>query len=440
MTILLTPSIDIASQKQRAGEAAVSASRRLRVLALGPQDVWPATDGGKEGIHGAVEALSRLVDLTYACPAKPADAATQAHFEAIGVRYCPVGYEPRDTPGVVVGATLRGRPFKFHKYGTTEAARLFDAAIGPMAPDVLLCFHAHTEELGRRLAQLRGWNLPLLVREHNIEYQLVSSYRASLSWPGRMAGWLFEQLTRREEQRIWQTADATAFLSDRDFATACQEGRGGRLILAPEGVPLPPRRAQDHANAQKQLLIPLNKRATQSVANLKDFLNGYWAVIANDPRLQGIRLAVTGVDAATLAQLTGFDLSAQQRTRVLALGFLPSLAPAFAASLALISPTFVGGGIRKKVLEGMANQLPVIATALDIDTCSFFNPPDNILPLTTPQALVDTIERLRTDVAFWNKLSDAGRATVEEHASWDSFAAILVDEMRRLLAQRGVSQ
>lgn len=411
-------------------------ARRLQLLTVGPQPVWPPTDGGKEGIHGALQALARHVDVVYACPCPDPRAESLAHFRSLGIDYRPVPFEPVDSPGVVLSSTLQLKPFKFHKYGNRAALAAFDRALQGVQPDAVLCFHAHMEEMGQRLRRRHRWNVPLLVREHNIEYELVASYRASLPLLKRLAAAPFEWLTRRAEQRLWARADAVAFLSDRDHATALAAGRVSRPLLAPEGVPLPPRRAVRRPPGSPRLLIPLNQRATQSVLNLRQFMHEFWPVAAADPGLQQTTLAITGVDAARLHELTGLTPQAQQRLRIEALGFLPSLLPAFESALALVSPTFVGGGIRKKVLEGMAHQVPVIATDLDIDTCGFFDPPHNILRLGTPAAFASTVGALAADDERWRRLAEAGRDTVERHASWDGFAAVVVSEIEVLVRDR----
>lgn len=402
---------------------------RHRLLCLAPQEPWPATDGGKEGIHGAVQALAARADLLLACPGRPADAATAAHFQSLGVDYRPVAYEPRETAAVILGASLQLKPYKFHKYGTPEAARRYDETIAAFEPDAIVCFHAHMEELAQRLKRRRGWRVPVLVREHNIEYEMVASFRAALpAWKALLA-WPIEWVTRRTERQIWDRADVTAFLSDRDFATARASGSTGRLVLAPEGVPIPPARVATRPAGDPQLLVPLNRRAPQSVANLRSFLHGHWATQAGRPELAAVCLAVTGVDAAQLADLTQMSLDDQRRLRVRALGFLPTLAPAFEAATAIIAPTFIGGGIRKKILEGMAHQVPVIATDLDIGTCGYFRDGDNILRLGTPEEFTATVHRLLVDDALWHRLSANGRTTVECHADWGRFADVLMHEL-----------
>jgi glycosyltransferase involved in cell wall biosynthesis len=162
----------------------------------------------------------------------------------------------------------------------------------------------------------------------------------------------------------------------------------------------------------------------------------YWPEVVVEPDLRSATLVITGVGSDQLHKLTGISPEEQNRLRIKATGFLPSLLSTFEGALALVSPTFVGGGIRKKILEGMANQVPVIATNLDVDTCDFFDPPNNILRLGDPQEFVATLFALASDAEFWFRLAAAGRETVERHANWDKFANTIVNELVTLLNVR----
>jgi glycosyltransferase involved in cell wall biosynthesis len=410
-------------------------TRRPRLLCLATQEPWPATDGGKEGIHGAVEALARDADLLLACQGKPASPAASEHFSKMGVRYCPVDADLGGGPLHIAKSMLMLKSFKFHKYGTPALTRRFAAVIDGFVPDAIVCFHAHMEEMGQRLKQQFGWRVPVVVREHNIEYELVESYLAALPrWQQRLTApvaWL----TRRAEYAIWQRADITAFLSDRDHATALASGVKGNLVLAPEGVPIPPARIARRPEGADRLLVPLNRKAPQSVANLRAFLRDYWLPSVQRGALPGVQLDVTGVTPEQLELATGVSPAHQRDGRVEALGFLPELQPAFARALAVLAPTFIGGGIRKKILEAMANQVPVIATDLDIGTCSYFTAGQNILRLGSPDEFVATIETLRSDLALWQQLSDQGRGTVEQHANWARFAEVIFDSLEELRPQ-----
>lgn len=396
---------------------------RPKVLALGPQNVYPPVDGGKEGIYGALRALALHADVTYAYPAT---SLNPCHgYAKIGVTGVPFHYVPEDRPLSILSATLAGKPYKFEKYSSDAAVRALSEAMPATAFTTIICHHAHTYGLARRFARLRDLKVPILVREHNIEYELVESYRDSLRGIKHAAASLFAWLTRREELRIWQQADAVGFLSDQDMRTA-QEAVGSGLslfFLAREGVSIPPRREVRHPVAEAPLLVLLNPRASQSVVNLRRFVHHYWLPLRERHLIDNEMLHVTGVTQEQLSELIELDVGIMSGSGIHALGFLPSLTSTLEGALALVSPTFVGGGIRKKVLEAMAHQLPVIATDLDISCCDYFKPHKNILPMGDADSFANTVRRLRVDDAHWLKLSSLARDTIEKYANWELYGS-----------------
>jgi glycosyltransferase involved in cell wall biosynthesis len=92
-----------------------------------------------------------------------------------------------------------------------------------------------------------------------------------------------------------------------------------------------------------------------------------------------------------------------------------------------------GVELRKKVLEAMANQVPVVATELDLGTCHYFDAGRNILLMGEPSAFAQTVAALRDDPERWLSLVESGRATVEEHASWEGFARAMRGQIEALL-------
>lgn len=405
---------------------------KRKVLVLGPQDVYPPVDGGKESIYGALAELARRVDVTYAYPAS-AESLVDG-YSKIGVAAKPMRYHPQESAALILSATLAGKPYKFEKYSSAAAVRALNAAVPAVSFSAIVCHHAHTYGLAQRFARLRGLNVPIMVREHNIEYALVCSYRDSLGGIRRAAASFFAHLTRREEIRIWREADAVVFLSDQDLriAQAAVGSSSARLFLAREGIPLPPRRDVHHPGAQAPMLVLLNPRATQSVINLRDFVHRYWIPLRERKRLNCEVLHVTGVTDEQLAGLIELDITKMSESGIRGLGFLTSLAPTLEGALALVSPTFVGGGIRKKVLEAMAHQLPVIATDVDIVCCNYFQRNVNILPLGDADHFADTVTRLRSDEHHWLDLSARARDTVEEFASWERCGDALFEVINNL--------
>ena len=66
---------------------------KIKLLCLGVQDVIPPDDGGKEGIHGALAALARTADVTYAYPARTYNPAAARGYARINVHAVPVSMQ-----------------------------------------------------------------------------------------------------------------------------------------------------------------------------------------------------------------------------------------------------------------------------------------------------------------------------------------------------------
>jgi glycosyltransferase involved in cell wall biosynthesis len=409
----------------------------MKLLCLGIQDVIPPDDGGRETIHGALAALAKMADVTYAYPARSANRDALQAYARIKVRAVPVGFLPRESVALITSSSVRLLPYKFEKYATARAVAWFADALEAFQFDAVLCFQPHTVRLAEGILKRRGARVPVILREINIEYQLADSYARHLRMPLRLAADAYAWIARREEQDIWRRVQAVALMSDADMSSALGAGVRGNFFLAREGVRLPAIRKASWPGRTAQLLLLFNPRALQNVVNLRIFFDRYWAKVQTAGLLPGIPLAITGVDKTRLADLLRVDVAQLDAYNVRPLGYVQCLSDIFASSLALVSASFVGAGVRKKVFEAMAHQLPVIATPLDIRSCSFYQPNANILQMETVDDFVTAVKLLSHDPGFWARLSEAGRSTVERHADWQTFAEAIMAEAVRLVRAPG---
>lgn len=407
---------------------------KLKILALGPQNVFPPTDGGKEGIFGALCALSRHADINYAFP--HGHAIVERGYIDIGVIPLPMRVVLREDIFAIIQATLKFRPYKFQKYSSKLILKELDRLIGDKSFDAIICHHPHTFRLAEALRSLRDWDIPIILREHNIEHELVKDYCGSLNGLKKGFGRLLSSLTKHEEQLIWSIVDGVAFLSDYDYEKAASSNISGNFILAREGIPLADIREISKPSEDAPLVILLNPNAAQSLKNLKVFIEQYWRPLIESNQLTNETLYITGVTSNQLADLIGINLDLLRSIRVIGLGFLPTLDELFRNSLALISPTFIGGGIRKKILEAMSNWVPVIATQKDISSCSYFSVEHNILKMENPLEFRDAVLRLRSDMVFRSYISKNARETVENYASWDHYGDVMIGFIARAMESR----
>jgi len=404
----------------------------MKILCFGPQDVIPPTDGGKQGIFEAISALSRIGEITYVFPRAEKDTRADL-YSNIGVRSVSIPRRPEENLCTIVLATLRYEPYKFFKYATKEILELYSTYIPVDSYDAILCFHPHSWAAGSYIRNKRKLNIPIIVRAHNVEYEIVSMYRKSLRPIPRILSYIFEVLTRKKELEIWRLADSVVFCSTTDLKTAVSTRASGRFILGPEGVSLPPLVETSFPGLDAPLLFLLNPTAPQGIYNLRWFISKFWLPAINRKQLGTTKLHVSGLTSKELSIFLGSEVADLERLHIVGIGFRKNLEQDLRTAIALVSPTQIGSGIRKKILEAMAHQCPVLATSLDIDSNSMFSEGENILSIDKKEdSFVTSLNSLKNSADLWRKFSESGRSTVQTHASWDQFTETIKQEILTL--------
>ena len=408
-----------------------------KILVLGPQEIMPPTDGGREGIHGAIKALAKITEVIYAYPTLSFDNSISSKYLDIGVSPSPIIFEPKEQALFILKCLLRLVPYKFEKYSCKTALLSYESNLMYEEFDAILCCHPHMFRVAEFLKKKNDWSCPIILREHNIEYLLVKGYAKSLTGIKKLAALIMAKITEYEEKAIWARADGVAFLTSTDLQAANKGKSQNSYFIAPEGTPLPEKKLITEVGVRRTLLILLNKNAVQSVLNVVYFLETVWVDAHTAHQLANISIKITGVSLDELASYCSISSQDLTDMKVQCLGFVDSITPLLESSLGLISPTYVGGGIRKKILEAMAHQLPVIASPLDVKSTDYFDSNVNILEFGSSDELISAIVILM-DTQNWSRISNAGRLAVETHASWNNFASIIdlrIDSMSQLSSE-----
>jgi glycosyltransferase involved in cell wall biosynthesis len=110
--------------------------------------------------------------------------------------------------------------------------------------------------------------------------------------------------------------------------------------------------------------------------------------------------------------------------RVRVHGFVPDVRPFFARASVAICPIWDGGGTRIKVLDGMAQGMPLVATRIGAEGIDVVHDRDLLL-VDTPQEFAGAIGRIFDDGELRQRLETNGRRLVESVYSWDSIAGRL---------------
>lgn len=103
-------------------------------------------------------------------------------------------------------------------------------------------------------------------------------------------------------------------------------------------------------------------------------------------------------------------------------GWVPDIRPHLEAATCFVSPLTQGAGLRNKVLEAMAMEVPVVATPLSCDGIAI-RAGEDVLLGATPPALARQAIALLGDETLRRRVGRAGRALVAREYTWEAVAS-----------------
>ncbi len=207
-------------------------------------------------------------------------------------------------------------------------------------------------------------NTPVLLVEHNLEYELLRQMASVATDPAKRAGLFNEaESTRRHEHRAWRRADICGFVSPEDCASAA-ETLGGDPWFLPHGG--------DHLTAPPGQGDRQSGRTSPNGAS-RDVLfvgNFAYAPSADAARilLRDILPEIHGSDEAVRLVLVGPGLPKDllpadpSDHRIVVAGVVAELDRWFRQCAVFVAPLRIGGGTKFKLLEAMAAHCAIVTT------------------------------------------------------------------------------
>jgi polysaccharide biosynthesis protein PslH len=203
----------------------------------------------------------------------------------------------------------------------------------------------------------------------------------------------------------------------------------GRVVLVPNGVDTQRLRPRaEPAPLSSELLVMGSLEYSANLDALQYFLReilGY----------------VTHADAQVTVVGSGWpralvEVARRAPRRVDAVGFVAATRPYVERSRALLVPLRYGGGTRVKILEALAQGLPVVSTSMGCEGLGLEHERD-VLIADDPPAFAKCIDRVLEDDELCRRLSANGRETVEKYFDWSRIGATLDAVLAEVVAEAG---
>jgi len=365
------------------------------VLAVATKRPYPPVGGGNVTLHGLLAGLQRIgVQVRVVALGGSAGSASPPY----PMRTTHEG--PRLWPQAAV-SVLAGSPASLARYRVSSVMAAVEGELAGFAPHVV---HLEQLHMAWLLPRLVG-RVPVVLRQQNVESRLLERLAAvsgpHLRWLLRLEA----RRLRRVERRACELADVVAAISEID-------GRGFQELAPASRVRVLPAAWEGEGELERERLT--GEPAFVCIGSfdwrpnrdgVRWLLGEVWPIIR--ARAPSAVLHVAGPGSETLAEPACGG--------VVRRGRVPRAGALYDRSSVALVPLRVGSGVRLRLLEAWAAEVPAVTTPVGGEGLVARDGEGAILATAAP-AFADAALSLAADSSLRRELIAAGSAKVGLHA------------------------
>lgn len=378
----------------------------MRVLMLTQVLPYPLDSGPKFKTYHVLRYLAERHEVTLVSFARDDDdPRALSHLKSLcqAVHTVPMTRSPVQDTGYMLVSLATNRPFLMLRDERPAMRSLIRQLIAENGP-----FDAvHADQLNMAAYALGVPAARRVLDEHNVLWALCRRICATL--PQGPKRWALERewrLLRRYEREMSYRFDAILTVSEADRAMLAEVADGpARIEIMPiaidPGAGILPRHPDGpHILHLGTMFWPPNSDGVLWFAH-----QVYPHIRA---RLPEVRFSIVGADPPPeVWALAAEDVS------ITVTGYLADAEPVIRCSSLLIVPLRAGSGMRVKILNALAQGLPVVTTTIGCEGIAVVAGRD-LLVADTPEEFAQAVLRVLTDETLARTLSQNGRRLVEQ--------------------------
>ncbi len=355
---------------------------------------------------------------------QPVSPPTGANFEEIITAVRNRGY----TPGAIVKGLLGPIPLTVLNYSSDRVTASLQSLLARRSFDSIQIESSHLFsylEVFRAVSSKPS----ILLDWHNIESELMLRYAAeTTNLPKKIVARRTARLLQHIENRLVAGCDFHTVVSELDQAKLLAHDASAQVSILPNGVDTRSFASSETSYNTGTLLFVGSMDYHANVDAVTWFTRQVWPSMAS--RYPALQFTIVGRSPSPAVQ-------ALQSERVQVTGTVDDVRPFYAKARAVIVPLRVGGGTRLKILEAMAMGVPIISTRIGAEGIAASDGKDILLADSEPEMLA-ALDRLSTDPALRQSLTEAGRCLAERY-DWSHIGNQLFNIHRELVNDRVLS-
>lgn len=392
----------------------------MKILQLIPQFILPATDGGKIGILNIIKEFSKNAELELIvfCNEIP----DKKHLEELE-NYAKVNLIIKDVSNSlnnILISIIKNKPVYISKFYNEYVLNEIDNIIDNTNFNIIHADHTSMAQIANYIS--KKTDKPWGFRLHNIESMIWQRYGFDLPLYDLRKYIIKYQskLLYKIEADLIAKASVGFPITNEDKRIALKMNSNSNLKVASAGVDYKNIFRKEIERDKNILAIATNYNWIHNVNGLVWFIENVFSKlkIVN----KNLKFKLYGKNIPDI-------LKEYKKLDVECIGFVDDLSQELSVASIYIAPLFVGSGIRIKILEAMAYQLPVVATSVSAEGIEA-KELDGLFISDSADEQVEIISMLLTTNI--NDLGKKAREYVIKNYSWDKNVGIMLQEYKKL--------
>lgn len=399
--------------------------KKIKLLQISPQFPFPEDDGGKIGIANILKEFSRSgIDVTFFCLSEKMPDVELIKYanEYADIRICI--HSTRNSAIRILNSVILNHSIYIKKHISKQIKSELFKILKEKQFDAIHADHSCMAPLG--IIAKKVQSIPLGIRLHNIEWTIWQRYAEALPLYSPKRFYIEQQSyeLKRAERFLYSQADMLFPITSPDKDRALELSPNSRALIAGAGVNIDEWKPEPsfERNA-KELVLATTYKWIHNVNAVRWFVHEVLPLVQKI--IPDIKLTLIGKDAPEwLKRFSPLGVNC--------IGYVEKVQPYYNRASLNISPLFVGGGIRIKILEAMAMELPVIASPIAAEGINA-NESQGLFLAKNKEEFADLIIRLVMDTHLARKLGKSARKFIIDNYTWERNVAVMADYYKKLI-------
>lgn len=385
----------------------------MKILMLTPYLPYPLLSGGQIRSYNLLRNLSRKHKITLVALIK--HESDKQYIKNISP-FCQkviVSKRP-EKPWTISNIVKTGfgmYPFLVVRNFSSEAKQAVVDELGREKFDLI---HAETFYV---MPHIPNTTVPILLVEQTIEYLVYQHFVDTMKlWPLRQLFSLDVFKIRYWEEYYWKQARRVVAMSLPDKKVMQEHIPSLHVSIVPNGVDDTFFKFQKKTISHNpKILFVGNFKWLQNREAVEKLVKEIWPKIAQS--LTQARLWIVG-------KYPTREILAYESNRIEISDNVEDIRQAYQSSDLLLAPIYGPGGTRYKILEAMANGIPVVTTPFGIEGLGITNGRESLICTESADLAQKTIEVL-TNLKLYQQLAIQANMLVRQNYSWQKIGQLL---------------